>query len=119
MKLNISPRVEKHLLDNGIIDDDKVWSYAHIKAVLLTQEGIKRQYGFALVCVNQDELFIYDTEINSNKLDLKYKSKITELEKVNVKKIFWGLRTVLSFSKGEEYFELEMDEWKRFSALFM
>lgn len=118
MKLNISSKVEMYLVENGMVDDRKIWSYAHVKAVLKTSEGFVKQYGLTLVCIKQDTLFLYSTEINSNKLDLKYTCKLYELENVSVKKIFFGLRRVLSFSKGKEHFQLEMDEWKNFSEVF-
>lgn len=118
MKLNISPKVERYLVEKGMVDDRKIWCYAHMKAVMKLQENPIKLYGLTLVCISQDNLFLYNTEINSTKLDQIYICKISEMQNVCVKKIFCGLRKVLSFSKGEESFQLEMDEWKRFSKIF-
>lgn len=118
MKLNVNPKVEKYLVDKGLVDDRKIWCYAHIKAVIKLQEEPVKLYAFALVCINQDALFIYNTELNSTKLELNYTCKLSEMRDVTVKKIFFGVRWMLSFSRGEEKFQLEMDEWKRFSTIF-
>lgn len=118
MKLNISPKVERYLVEKGMVDDRKIWCYAYMKAVIKLQEDPVKLYGLTLVCISQDDLVLYNTEINSTKLDRIYTCKISEMKNVRVKKIFCGLRKVLSFSKGEESFQLEMDEWKRFSDVF-
>ena len=75
-------------------------------------------YGLVLVCVNHDTFFLYFAEFNKTDLKLVYECKLSEMENVCVKKILFGLRTKLSFSKGKESFELEMDDWKRFSEIF-
>ena len=118
MKLNISPKVEKYLIKNGIVDSRKIWCYAHLKAVIKIQNDLVKQYGLALVCINRDSLFLYCTEINSTEMKLNYVCKLSDMQDVHVKKIFFGIRRVLSFSNGEEHFQLEMDEWKRFSVVF-
>ena len=118
MKLNISPKVEKYLLETRLVDNRRIWCYAHMKAIMKLQEEPVKLYGLALVCINHDTLFLYNAERNSTALELGYTCKLSEMQDVCVKKIYFGLRRILSFSKGEEHFQLEMDEWKRFAEVF-
>ena len=66
--------------------------------------------------MNHDELFLYDNAYNTPEVSLFYSCRIGEMEDVHIKKNL--RRTALSFSYGDESFKLEMDDWKRFSALF-
>lgn len=118
LKLNVYSKIEKFLIENRIIDERKIWCYAHMKAKMKFIEEPVEIYGLTLVCVNQEELFLYGTEVNSTDLKLVWKTHISEIENISTKKIFFGLRTKLFFSKGVENFEFEMSEWKRFEAIF-
>ena len=118
LKLNISPKVERYLTENKIVDDRQIWCYAHMEANMKMREALIKLYGMVLVCVNTDSLLLYYAEFNSADMGLIYSCKISEMQNVRVKKIFFGLRRVLSFSIGEENFKLEMDNWKCFSRIF-
>lgn len=79
-------------------------------------DGLIKLYGLVLVCVKNDSLFLYAAEFDSIKLDLVFTCKISEMQEVSYRKKL--LSTVLTFSKDEEAFELDMDDWKRFSEIF-
>ena len=116
MRLHKCKKLLKFLIEEKLIDDRQIWCYANMKARIKIQTEPIKIYGMPLVCVNQDRLFLYDNAYNTPEVRLFYSCKIDEMEDVRVKKAL--LRTTLSFSKGEESFELEMDEWKRFATVF-
>ena len=117
MRLHKCKKVLSYLLKEKMIDERQIWCYAQMKAKIKIKTEPVTLYGIVLVSVNQEGLFLYNTEYNSTKLELIYSCKIAEMEEVQIKKKL--LTTVLSFSKGEERFWLEMDDWKRFSAVFI
>ena len=117
MRLHKCKKVLSYLLKEKMIDERQIWCYAQMKAKIKIKTEPVTLYGVVLVSVNQEGLFLYNTEYNSTKLELIYSCKIAEMEEVQIKKKL--LTTVLSFSKGEERFWLEMDDWKRFSAVFI
>ena len=98
------------------IDERQIWCYAQMKARIKIQTEPVSLYALVLVCVKQDRLFLYNAEYNSTKLELMYSCKVTEMEDIQINKKL--LNTRLSFSKGEESFQLEMDDWKRFAEIF-
>lgn len=118
MRLHKCLKVARYLAENKIIDDRQIWCYAQMEAKMKMRDALIKLYGMVLVCVNTDSLLLYYTEYNSTEMGLMYSCKISEMQNVRVKKIFFGLRRVLSFSIEEEYFKLEMDGWKRFSKVF-
>lgn len=81
----------KFLVEEKLIDERQIWCYANMKARIKIQTEPIKIYGMPLVCVNHDELFLYDNAYNTPEV---------------------------SFSYGDESFELEMDDWKRFATIF-
>ena len=116
MRLYKCPQVARYLKENKIVDNRQIWCYAQMKSKIKIQTDPVKLYGLVLVCVNHDSFYLYNTEFNSTKLELIYACKISEMQEISIKKKW--LSTVLSFSKGEECFQLEMDDWNRFSDLF-
>lgn len=116
MRLYKCPQVAHYLLENEIVDERQIWCYAQMKSKIKIQTDPVKLYGLVLVCVNHDSFCLYNTEFNSTNLEQIYACKLSEMQEINIKKKW--LSTVLSFSKGEESFQLEMDDWKRFSRLF-
>jgi len=113
MRLHKCMKVLRYLIENKIVDERQIWCYAQMKAKIKIQEAPVKLYGLTLVCVNLDSLFLYNAEYNSTDIALMYSCKISEMENVQIKTKL--LNTSLSFSKGEESFQLEMDDWRRFS----
>ena len=116
MRLHKCKKVLSFLAKEKKIDERQIWCYAQMKAKIKMQTEPVSLYALVLVCVKQDRLFVYNTEYNSTKLELMYSCRIAEMEAVQIKKKL--LATTLIFSKGEECFQLEMDDWKRFSDIF-
>ena len=116
MRLYKCPKVLKHLLAKQMIDERQIWCYARARVKIKLHDEPVKLYGMVLVCVKQDSLFLYVTEFNSTKLELTYTCKISEIQEISYRKKWFS--TIFSFSKGEEIFELDMDDWKRFSEIF-
>ena len=116
MRLHKCKKVLDFLIKEKKVDDRQIWCYAQMKAKIKIQIDPITLYALVLVCVNQDSFFLYNAEFNTTKLELMYSCKIAEMEGVQIKKKL--LNTTLKFSKGEESFQLEMDDWKRFSDNF-
>ena len=116
MRLHKCLKVSQHLIENKMVDDRQIWCYAQMKANIKIQAAPVKLYGLVLVCVKNDGVFLYNTEYNSTDIALMYSCKIVEMEDVHIKKKM--LSTVLCFSKGEEWFQLDLDDWKRFSGIF-
>lgn len=116
MRLHKCLKVSRYLSERKMIDERQIWCYAQMKANIRMQAEPVKLFGLVLVCVNQDSLFLYNTEYNSTNIAVIYSCKIAEMEDVRIKKKL--LSTRLSFSKGEEWFQLDLDDWKRFSDIF-
>jgi len=116
MRLHKCPKVSAYLTENKIVDERQIWCYAQVKANIKMQAEPIKVYGLALVCVKNDSVYLYNTEFNSTKIALVYSCKIAVMENVSIKKKFFT--TTLCFSKDEDSFLLEMDDWKRFSDIF-
>lgn len=116
MRLHRCLKVLNFLEEKKMIDERQIWCYAQMKSKIKIKAEPVKLYGLVLVSVYQDCLFLYNTEYNSIELELMYSCKIAEMEDVRIKKKF--LSTIFCFSRGEEYFQLEMDDWKRFSNIF-
>lgn len=116
MRLHKCLKVLNFLVENKMVDDRKIWCYAQMQARIRIHIEPVKIYGLVLVCVNQDELFLYNAEYNSTKLELMYSCRIDSLENIHIKKKLFSTR--LSFSKEEENFQLEIDDWKPFSEVF-
>lgn len=116
MRLHKCSKVLDFLIDNKMVDERKIWCYAQMKARICIQKDPIKLYGLVLVCVNQEELFLYNTEYNSTKLELMYSCRIDSLDNIHIKKKVFSTR--LSFSKGQEDFQLEIDDWKLFAKVF-
>ena len=116
MRLHKCSKVSAYLLENKIVDERQIWCYAQIKATIKMQAEPVKVYGLALVCVKGDSLYLYSAYFNSTKIELVYSCKIADMKNVSVKKKFFT--TTLCFSKDEESFLLDMDDWKRFSDIF-
>ena len=112
MRLYKCPRVEKHLQENGLMDERKAWCYAQASVEL--QDNIFR--GLVLVCVKGNDLFLYAAEFNTTRLDLFYSCALSEMQNVSIKKRAFSTR--LSFQKDAERVRLDLDDWKRFERLF-
>ncbi|MBO5097993.1 MAG: hypothetical protein J6B96_06745 [Agathobacter sp.] len=116
MRLHKCKKLLKFLVEEKLIDNRQIWCYAQMKAMIKTQAEPVTLYGLTLVCINQDDFFLYNAEYNSTNVELFYSCKLAEMKGIRIKKNL--LSATLSFSKGDESFKLEMDDWKRFSALF-
>ncbi len=116
MRLHKCSKVLNYLIEKEMIDEREIWCYAQMKSKIKIKMEPVKLYGLVLVIVRKDSLFLYNTKFNSTELELIHSCKIAEMEDVQVKKKL--LSTTLYFSKGEEYFQLQMDDWKRFSTLF-
>lgn len=116
MRLYKCPKVSKYLLAENLIDDRQIWCYAQAKAKIKLYDELVKIYGLMLVCVKHDSLFLYAAEFDSTKLELMYTCKISEIKEISYKKKC--LSTILTFSKDEETFKLDMDDWKRFAPVF-
>lgn len=112
MRLHKCRKVEKYLLENNLIDERRIWCYAQMKACTLSQNV----YGLALVCVKGGELYIYNSEYNSTKLELFYSCNISDMQGIISKKKL--LATEFCFVNGEDNFCLGMDDWNRFLCVF-
>lgn len=115
-------KVSKYLLENHMVDHRQIWCYAAATIVIkLYNEPIKLYSLVNMVCIQQNDFYLYSVDMNS-KYDstyaLTYKCGLSEMEKVNVRKK--ALATVLSFSNGDQSFELEVNpnQWSRFSKVF-
>lgn len=116
MRLHKCSKVSAYLSENKIVDERQIWCYAQMKVNMKIQAEPVKLYGLVLVCVKIDGLYLYNAEYNSTKITLMYSCKIADMENIRIKKKL--LSTTLCFSKGEESFLLEMDDWKRFSDIF-
>ena len=117
MRLYKCSKVLNYLINKKLIDEREIWCYAQMKSKIKINTEPVKLYALVLVSVKRDSLFLYNTEYNSVNLELIYSCKITEMENIQIKRKL--LSTVLCFSKGEEDFHLQMDDWKRFSGLFV
>lgn len=72
-------------------------------------------YGMGLVCIKHDSFFVYNTEFNSTKMELVYSCKISEMQDITIKQKWFS--TKFDFVRGEEKFNLDMDDWKRFAPV--
>lgn len=116
MRLYKCPKVTKYLLETEKIDDRHIWCYAQAKFKIKMNSEVVQLYGMVLVCVKHESFFIYSTEFNSTQMELTYSCKLSEMEEIVFKKHIFS--TKLFFVKGEEKFELDMDDWNRFASLF-
>ena len=73
-------------------------------------------YGMGLVCIKHDSFFVYNAEFNCVKMELVYSCKISEMQNIALKKTWHS--TKFYFVRGEETFDLDMDDWKRFAPVF-
>lgn len=112
MRLHKCRNVENYLIEENMIDERRIWCYAQIKASVPS----RKVYGLVLVCVKCGELFIYNTEYNSTKLELFYSCYLNDMTGVSVEKRM--LTTRLSFADNSDSFILDMDDWTRFSGVF-
>ena len=117
MRLHRCLNVLNFLVEQKMIDERQIWCYAQMKSKIKIKKEPIKLYGLVLVTVKHDWFFLYNTEYNSTKLELFYSCKIAEMENVQIHKKL--ITTILCFSNGEEYFQLEMDDWKRFSNIFL
>ena len=108
MRLHKCGKVEKYLIENNLIDERFIWCYAQVKA--------KNAYGLVLVCVKGGELFIYNSEYNSTKLELFNSFNIDDMNGITIKKKL--LSTRISFTICEDSFSLDLDDPKRFAGVF-
>lgn len=113
MRLHKCRKVENYLIKENLIDERRIWCYAQMKAHAFSLNA----FGLVLICVNDGKLFIYNAEYNSTELELFYSCSICDIQNVSIKKKL--LSTSLSFVNGEDSFRLVMDDWKRFSNIFV
>lgn len=116
MRFHKCSKIFAYLSEYKMVDERQIWCYAQMKANMKIQAEPVKLYGLVLVCVKNDVLYLYNAEYNSTKIALMYSCKIADMENIRIKKKL--LSTTLCFSKGEESFLLEMDDWKRFSDIF-
>ena len=115
MRLLKCKKVESYLLSEGLTDERNIWCYAQIKGEISDKE--KNVYGSALVCAKGDDFFIYNAEFNSTKMELYYTCKISEMRNVVLKKKNL-LFARIYFERDKDWFQLDLDDWKRFSDIW-
>ena len=115
-------KVSKYLLENHRVDYRQIWCYAAATMVVkLYNEPIKLCSLVTMVCIKHNDFYLYSVDMNS-KYDpayaLTYTCNLSEMEEVSVRKKC--LSIVLSFSKGDESFELEVNpnQWSRLAPIF-
>lgn len=113
MRLLKCKKLERYLVNNNFIDQRNIWCYAQMEAKLVKEKEFL--YGAVLVCVNCDDFFVYIAEFNSTKIELFYTCKISEMENIIIKKKC--LCTRVCFNIKEDWFQLDMDDWKRFMSV--
>lgn len=116
MRLYKCHSVENYLAKNKLLDERRIWCYAQMKAKLSTKEKTETLYGLVLVCVENDNFYLYITEFNSTKIEPFYTCKVYEMKNVCLKKKWLSMR--FSFTKNTDCIQLDMDDWKRFSCVF-
>lgn len=118
MRLYKCPKVLQYLVKEGLVDNREIWCYAQTKAQMIMEEGASpiTIYGMSLVCVKETKLFIYEAAFNSTELALLYSCTIDEMKDVKITKKLASVR--LSFSTSNAKFDLDLDDWKRFSVIF-
>ena len=116
MRLYKCPRVTNYLLESRKIDERQIWCYAQAKISIKVNGELVKLYGMGLVCIKHDSFFFYNTEFNSTKIELVYSCKISEMQDIAFKKKWFS--TKFYFVRGEEKFDLDMDDWKRFAPIF-
>ena len=114
MRLLKCKKLEKYLVDNNFIDKRNIWCYAQMKAKLASEKEFL--YGAILVCVKDGDFFLYIGEFNSIKIKLFYMCKISEMKNIVIKKKCFCTR--VCFNIQEEWFQLDMDDGKRFMCVF-
>lgn len=114
MRLYKCKKVEKHLIKANLVDDRHIWCYAQMKANILKQETTPI-YGMVLVCIKGEYIYMYITEFNSTKLNLLYLCNINKIKDVKLNKKLLSMR--FTFKAGSDSFQLDMDDWKRFSSV--
>ena len=117
MRLYKCRRVENYLIENNMVDERHIWCYAQIKAKIPSKEFKENLYGMVLVCVKQDNFYLYDAGFNSTNIELFYQCKISEMKEITLKKKYLSVR--LSFTRDADSIRLDMDDWKRFSSVFV
>lgn len=115
MRLLKCKKVESYLLSEGLTDERNIWCYAQLKGKISDKD--ENVYGSALVCVKGDDFFIYNAEFNSIKMELYYTCKISEMKNVVLKKKN-PFFTRVCFERDKDWFQLDLDDWKRFSDIW-
>lgn len=114
MRLYKFPKVLKYLCDNNLVDERQIWCYAQLKAKVELYGDYLTFYGLVLVCIKEDTFYIYTTQGGgSTNLTFHRSFKISEINKVELKKNVHLMR--FGFTINEDYYQLDMDDWERFS----
>lgn len=115
MRLLKCKKAENYLLSKGFTDERNIWCYAQIKGKLYDKN--ENVCGSVLVCVKGDDFSVYNTEFNSTNMELYYTCKISEMRNVVLKKNNL-LFTRIYFERDKDWFQLDLDDWKRFSDVW-